>query len=65
MEGVNRMRLAIASRLLAGLLSNPNVVAYNATHGWGLINVSDATIAGYAVHLADKLIAANKSIKET
>lgn len=53
-------RLTIASRLLAGLLSNPNVVAYDASCGWCLVNADNAAIAGHAMKLADDLIDVSK-----
>jgi hypothetical protein len=56
------VRLTLASRLLAGLLSNPVVVAHNANCGWCLVNASDADIAGYAFKLADELIAAQAAM---
>lgn len=52
-------RLQIASRILAGLVANPNVVAHNHNCGWSLVNCTDSDIAGYALKLADDLMAAN------
>jgi hypothetical protein len=50
-------RLEIASRILAGLCANPSVIAHNHNCGWSLVNCTDADLAGYAVSLADALIA--------
>jgi hypothetical protein len=55
-------RLAVASRILSGLLANPNVIGFNHNCGWSLVNCTDADIAGYALKLADELIAANNRI---
>ena len=52
-------RLEIASRILAGLCANPSVIAHNHNCGWSLVNCTDADLAGYAVSLADALIAAD------
>ena len=56
------VRLTVASRLLAGLLANPCVVAHNPNCGWCLVNASDSDIAGYAVKLAGELIAADAAV---
>ncbi len=53
------LRLTVASRLLAGLLANPAVVAHNPNCGWCLVNATDSAIAGYAVKLAEDLILAD------
>ena len=52
-------RLEIASQILAGLCANPSVIAHNHNCGWSLVNCTDADLAGYAVSLADALIAAD------
>ena len=51
-------RSEIASRILAGLCANPSVIAHNHNCGWSLVNCTDSDLAGYAVSLADTLIAA-------
>ena len=51
-------RSEIASRILAGLCANQSVIAHNHNCGWSLVNCTDADLAGYAVSLADALMAA-------
>lgn len=49
-------RLEIAAQILSGFAANPTIFAPNGLCGWSLVNCTDEDIAGYALHLADKLI---------
>lgn len=57
-------RLEIASRILAGFAANPAIFAQNGNCGWSLVNCTDEDIAGYALHLADKLIEGERITSE-
>lgn len=56
-------RLAVASRILAGLLANPNVVGYNPHRGWALVNATHDDMVAHAVRFADRLIYAEQHIE--
>lgn len=55
-------RLEIASRIMAGLASNPAIIAANDQCGWSLVNCKDCELADYAVKLANELMIANGKI---
>jgi len=55
-------RLEIAVKILAGFCANPACFAGNRTNGWALVNCTEDDLAGYAVSIADKLLAAEKAI---
>lgn len=50
--------------IMKGLVSNPSVIAHNATCGWSLVNCNDDQLAGYAVKLASHAIEAVKAHTE-
>jgi hypothetical protein len=50
------LRQDAAIKILAGLVSNPAVIAQDFREGWTLVNCSENYIAGYAIKLADALI---------
>jgi hypothetical protein len=45
----------IAAIILAGLCSNPHVIAHNPQCGWSLVNTDEESICKYALGLADWL----------
>lgn len=53
--------LEVASRILAGLASNPAIIASDPQCGWSLVNCKDSELAGYAWKLANELIIECKS----
>lgn len=55
-------KLEIASRILAGLVSNPAVIATNPMQGFKLVNCTESQIAQYAVALADELFKADLAL---
>lgn len=52
----NLHRIEIASRILAGLVSNNAVISGNGRCGWATVNCSESELASYALILADDLI---------
>lgn len=51
-------RRMVAAMVLQGFCANPAVFAPNPNTGWGLVNSTDTQLAGYAVHVANCLLAA-------
>lgn len=45
----------MASIILSGLLSNPNVLSHNHNCGWSIVNISDEQLVYYAVELSEKI----------
>lgn len=53
-----------AIKIMAGLLSNPHVLAYDYNCGFSLVNCTPATLADYAWHLARQLEQSQSLTKE-
>lgn len=49
-----------AGQALAGLCANPSIHQPNGMSGWSLVNCHTDDLAGYALHLADAMLAARK-----
>lgn len=58
-------RLEVASRIMAGLVSNPSVIQGNERVGWALVNCTDRQLAEYATRLADEVLAAINDLEPT
>ncbi len=54
-ERAHQFTAEIASRILAGLLANPNVVAHSHQSGFALVNTNNRGIAALAVDLAKEI----------
>ena len=54
----DKVRLEVASRILAGFAANPAIFAQNDRCGWCLVNSTDADIADYAARLAQEVMIA-------
>ena len=52
-----------ARAIMAGLVANPSIIAYRHDCGWGLVNCTPLTLAGYAWHLARELERAQKPVE--
>lgn len=48
-----------AGKAIQGLLANPNVVGFNPSNGWSLVNCTTAQIADYAKHIGDQMVLAD------
>jgi hypothetical protein len=46
----------MATQILAGMLSNPSILAPHHQYGFGLVNVTESQLSGYAVAFAYELI---------
>lgn len=57
-------RLAIATKLMSGLLANPTVVGDSTRYGWKLTNCTEEDLAEYSLLLADTLLDCNKKCGE-
>ena len=53
-----------AGQAIAGLLANPNVIAFSARAGWELVNSTPAQIADFAVHIGTQMVWASGVAKE-
>lgn len=52
------LRQHFAGLAMQALLSNPNVVGYNSSCGWGLVNCTDDQLSNMCAGHADSLLAA-------
>jgi len=59
----NSKRLDIATRILAGLVANPSIIAPRENCGWSLCNITENQIAIYAVVLAEALMVENEEFE--
>ena len=50
------LRALYAGQVLAGLVSNPSIIAPNGMNGWGLVNCKEADLCAFADHLAAHLV---------
>lgn len=52
-----------AGQALAGLCANPSIHQPNGMSGWSLVNCHTDDLAGYALHLADAMLASRNQTK--
>ena len=63
-DGILRQHLGMTLRdsflksIMQGLTANPNVIGYNANHGWGLVNCNESQLVGFAMDLVDAMLEA-------